>query len=249
MELSRLTSRDVAQLDRDIPVIVPVAAVEQHAAHLPLATDSLLLGEVLKRARQRSEIRALYLPLMWLGNSHHHLDFQGTLSAESRTWINLLSGTIDNLLFHGFRRIMVVNGHGGNNVPVSQCLFEKRQQTRERTNLLFLNSSYWMLGERPDNGLQWAQSEMGHACEWETSMMLCLDSELVGEFSNLPDISMNSSFPPAERSWVTQERSSDGYIGMPRRATHEKGEALFECFSRGLDDLIRRMHDWDGSSW
>ena len=244
-----LTTHDVAQLDRDIPVVIPVAAVEQHASHLPLATDSLLLAEVINRASRDCDGEALFIPLMWLGNSHHHLDFAGTLSADSRTWMDLLSGTIDNLLYHGFRRILVVNGHGGNNVPVSQCLFEQRQKNRGQSNLLFLNSCYWLLGEPQATDFRWAQSEMGHACEWETSMMLCLESGLVGEFNELPDVSMDPSFSPAERSWLTQDRSVNGYIGMPRQASSEKGEALFECFSAGLVDLLKKMRDWDGASW
>jgi creatinine amidohydrolase len=249
MELANLTTSDVAKLDRNCPVVIPVAAVEQHASHLPLATDSLLLGEVLRRTQLQCGNHSLFLPLMWLGNSHHHLDFAGTLSAQPRTWIDLLGGTIDNMLDHGFKRLLVVNGHGGNCVPVSQCLFEKRQEQRRRDDLLLLGSTYWTLGDPVAHDLIWAQSEMGHACEWETSMILRLDASLVGDFENLPDVSMEPSFPPADRAWLTQERSKAGYIGSPSQATAEKGEALFDCFSRGLVDLIHRVGAWDGVSW
>jgi len=60
---------------------------------------------------------------------------------------------------------------------------------------------------------------------------------------------MEPSFPPADRAWLTQERSKAGYIGSPSQATAEKGEALFDCFSRGLVDLIHRVGAWDGVSW
>ena len=61
----------------------------------------------------------VWAPLLWLGNSHHHLDFAGTLSAAPRTYLDLLRDLIDNLVGHGFRRIVLLNGHGGNIVPAA----------------------------------------------------------------------------------------------------------------------------------
>ena len=115
-----------------MPVVVPIAAVEQHGRHLPVFTDSMLLGEVVRRAAERLGDRVVWAPLLWLGNSHHHLDFAGTLSAAPRTYLDLLGDLIDNLVAHGFRRIVLLNGHGGNIVPASQAVFEARQRYRER---------------------------------------------------------------------------------------------------------------------
>ena len=85
MELTDLTAPEVRSLSKDTPVVIPVAALEQHGQHLPLFTDSLLLGEVIRRAKEKLKDQVLFAPLMWLGNSHHHLDFAGTLSASPRT--------------------------------------------------------------------------------------------------------------------------------------------------------------------
>ena len=261
MELAKLTTRQVDALSRDLPVIIPVAAVEQHGPHLPLFTDSLLLGEVVRRAQLACADDGLFLPLMWLGNSHHHLDFAGTLSGDPRLWIDLMSGLVENMLTHGFKRLLVINGHGGNCVPVNQALFELKQTHRNETDLLLLGATYWTLGEKSKSVSnpaskpvskprdQLLQTQMGHACEWETSMVLQIDPESVGEYQTLPDVSMEGSFEPSVRAWVTQERSEAGYIGYPRAASANKGEFLLNRFSEGLVNLIKEVKQWDGKSW
>jgi len=82
MLLQEMTWPEISNLSRDIPVVVPVAALEQHGHHMPVFTDSLLVGEVVRRVGVAIADRVLIAPLMWLGNSHHHMDFPGTLSAS-----------------------------------------------------------------------------------------------------------------------------------------------------------------------
>jgi creatinine amidohydrolase len=110
MNLAELAWPAIAALSKDVPVVIPVAALEQHGHHLPVFTDSLLLGEIVRRVAARFEDRALFAPLMWLGNSEHHLDFAGTLSAAPRVYLDLLNGLAENFLTHGFRRIVFING-------------------------------------------------------------------------------------------------------------------------------------------
>ena len=132
MDLATLTWPDVAQLSPDTPVVIPVAALEQHGHHLPVFTDSMLLGEIIRRVSHPLSDRVLFAPLTWLGNSDHHLDFPGTLSAPPRLYLDLLVSLGATFLGHGFRRIVFVNGHGGNEVPGRQAVFELRQRQRQR---------------------------------------------------------------------------------------------------------------------
>src|SRR4051795_12913039 len=104
MLLQEMTWPEVGGLPAETPVVFPIAALEQHGRHMPLFTDSLLLGEVVRRAREPLADRVLFTPLMWLGNSHHHRDFPGTLSASPRVYLDLLIDLADNLIAHGFRR-------------------------------------------------------------------------------------------------------------------------------------------------
>jgi creatinine amidohydrolase len=90
---------------------------------------------------------------------------------------------------------------------------------------------------------------MGHACEWETSMILRLAPHLVGEISSIDPVPQTASFAPASRGWITRERSEVGHIGDPRAATAEKGEALFRTFARDVVAFLERVSAWDGRSW
>jgi creatinine amidohydrolase len=250
MELAKLSWPDLAAMSKDTPVVIPIAALEQHGRHLPVFTDSMLLGEVIRRAIARLTDRVLFAPLMWLGNSDHHLDFPGSLSAPPRLYIDLLVALAETFIKHGFRRIVFVNGHGGNDVPGKQAVFELRQRHRERRDLLLLLATYWGLGAKPweaDPALE--QREMGHACEWETSMILRLDPSLVGDYANAPPVDMVASFAPATRGWITKDRSEPGHIGFPHLATPEKGETLFRVFAEDVVGLLERVIAWDGSSW
>src|SRR5687768_15000827 len=172
MQLAELSWPAVHALSKHTPIIFPVAALEQHGGHLPVFTDSLLLGEIARRAAERVSDRVLWAPLMWLGNSDHHLDFAGTLSAAPRVYLDLMNGLAENFIQHGFRRIVFLNGHGGNEVPGTQAGLELGERHGAWNDLLLLFATYWSLGGEPwkrEGSIR--QREMGHACEWETSMI------------------------------------------------------------------------------
>lgn len=250
MQLAELSWPDVDALSRDTPIVFPVAALEQHGRHMPLFTDSILMGEIARRAEAALAERALFAPLQWLGNSHHHMDFPGTLSAEPRVYLDLLGGLLENFLRHGFRRLLILNGHGGNDMPGRQAVFEVRQQHRERNDLLLLFATYWNLA--PDAHKAHAdlrQSVMGHACEWETSMVLRIAPHLVKEYRGVPAQEFGNAFEPAARGWTMRDRTEHGHIGEPAAATAEKGEALLQTFTQGAVLMIERMMAWDGKSW
>jgi len=254
MDFADLSAPQLASLSRDIPIVIPIAALEQHGQHLPVFTDTLLLGEVVRRVRERLAQEVLFVPLLWLGNSDHHLDFQGTLSAPPRTYLDVLSGMAENLIQQGFRRLVFLNGHGGNDVPGRQALFEVRQRHRQRKDLLLLLATYWSSGPGPSGvpsgvGPTLHQKEMGHACEWETSMILRLAPHLVGNYQGFEPIPPGNPFLPASRAWITRDRTGPGHIGWPQLASVEKGELLFKAFSDDVVALLQRVTRWDGHSW
>jgi creatinine amidohydrolase len=250
MQLTDLNWPAIQALSKDTPVVFPIAALEQHGQHLPLLTDSLLLGEIIRRAAEQMAERVLLAPLLWLGNSDHHLDFPGTLSAPPRAYLDVLGGLLDNFIQHGFRRLVFINGHGGNDVPGRQAVFEVRQRHRQRNDLLLLFATYWQLGAKPwENEPRLQQRQMGHACEWETSMILRLAPKLVGALDQLEPVPFGQTFAPASRGWITKDITVSGHIGDPRSATAEKGEALFRVFTGDVVALLERVVRWDGTSW
>ncbi len=238
------------KVSRDIPFILPVAAIEQHGHHLPVGTDTMLLTEIIRRVEASLGDRVLIAPVQWLGNSHHHLDFGGTLSADPRNYLDLLRSLVQNVVMAGFRRIVVINGHGGNDVPAKQALFEMRQELRTRSDILLLMTTYWSLGSQPWEDFPGIhQRDMGHACEWETSMILALHPELVGDYQSAAPVDPGNAFRPGYRAWTTPDRSKPGHIGWPHLATREKGEHLLQCFSQDVTQWLERVIGWDGQSW
>jgi creatinine amidohydrolase len=250
MELAELAWPAVAALPKTTPVVFPIAALEQHGRHMPVFTDSLLLGEVIRRVKLTPvAARCLFAPLQWLGNSHHHIDFPGTLSAAPRTYLDTIKDLATCFLAHGFTRVVFVNGHGGNVVPSQQALFELKQEHRTRPDLLLLSLTYWDAAGSPADAIPGlVQKRMGHACEWETSMVLRLDPKLVvGDLSRVPEVPFGREFAPGYRAWVMPDRSEPGHIGRPASASSEKGEALFAHFAAGVAAYLERVANWDGS--
>ena len=250
MQLSDLSWPKVQGLSKDTPVVFPIAALEQHGHHLPLFTDSFLLGEIMRRAAEKLAERVLFAPLLWLGNSEHHMEFAGTLSATPRTYLDVLNGLLENFIQHGFCRLVFINGHGGNDVPGKQIVFETRQRHRQRSDLLLLFATYWLLGGKPhlaDPTLR--QQQMGHACEWETSMMVRIAPHLVGDYKGVQMVPFGNLFEPATRGWITKERTTPGHIGDPQAASAEKGETLLRVFSDDVVRLLERVLAWNGKDW
>ncbi len=248
MLLAEMNWPAVEALPKETPIVFPLGALEQHGRHMPLATDSLLCGEIIRRVAELPRFRdgVVFAPMQWLGNSHHHSDFPGTLSASPRVYLDLLNDILTAFIESSFTRLVFINGHGGNHVPGKQSIFEMRQKYRAHRHLLLLFATYWNLATPTD---AFVQAQMGHACEWETSMMLRIRPDLVGDISNVNEVPFGNAFEPATRGWIMPERSVDGHIGDPRAATVEKGEILLSTFADGVSKLLDRVIDWDGKSW
>lgn len=122
MKLEELTSPDVGELPRDVVVVFPVGSMEQHSLHLPLSTDTMIVGEMCRRLESALPQDVLLLPVMWLGYSRHHMKYPGTVSAGVTTHINIMEDVVCSMLDHGFQRVLIVNGHGGNIANISVLL-------------------------------------------------------------------------------------------------------------------------------
>ena len=177
------------------------------------------------------------------------MDFSGTLSARPRTYLDMLCEQIENGILHGFRRIVFLNGHGGNITPGKQAVFEARQRYRGRTDLLLLFATYWDFARPWETRDDLVQQSMGHACEWETSMIQRITPQLVKEVRQLETVRTDFGFDPAYRGWTTKDRTKPGHMGSPQFATPEKGEHLLSEFSAGVESFLRTVVDWDGRAW
>jgi creatinine amidohydrolase len=224
-----MTFPELRRVERDgVVVVAPIAACEQHSHHLATFTDTVLVTAVAEGVEQRLREQVLLLPTLWLGASGHHLRFGATLSAEVDTHVNVLCDLLTPLLEDGYRRLLVLNGHGGNIDTMHVAL--RRLQPRFRDRHLTA-ASYWELAERELAAqAEGPRKAMGHACEFETSMMLALRPDLVrpGEVRDDPPRD-----DPALRGLFTAEdmrqKTDHGCVGYPERAGADKGRRFLDA--------------------
>src|SRR2546426_2934972 len=107
-------------LRRDDRAILPVGSCEQHGRHLSFATDYLIPTEIAKRVSARTGVPVT--PTLCFGMSVHHMEFPGTLSLSPDTFMAVIRDLVESLYRHGFRRVLILNGHGGNIAPLTTAL-------------------------------------------------------------------------------------------------------------------------------
>lgn len=234
--------------------LLPLAAVEQHGSHLPVITDTVLVTEIARRAEAKLPSKVTLLPTLWAGCSHHHLGFPGTISISSETYINVLQDLVDSLIATGYRRIVLLNGHGGNIVPASEALYRlalKHQGPRPPWVTL---ASYWQVAARELAAQTFMESpRLTHACEYETSMMLALRTEWVdlrlAKGRRAPRHSRYYDPLGYQTSRVSvcetfDQMTDTGAMGSPEKATALKGRKLFDLISNVVVDFLKDFSTW-----
>jgi len=209
-------------------VVVPIAACEQHSLHLPTFTDTILCTGVAEGVEQRMPNEVLLLPTQWLGASHHHPPFGATLSVSVEVHIAMIREILVPLLDDGYQRILVLNGHGGNIDTMKVALRSIQPRYRDR---LLTAASYWDLAADELAGLvEGPRKQMGHACEFETSMVMALRPDLVR-------VDQIQNDPLAERPTLRglyisedmKQMTHQGAAGYPELASAEKGQRFLQA--------------------
>lgn len=239
----------------DKVVVMPIASLEQHGHHLPLLTDSMIGGEIARRAEAELSSEALFLPMLWLGSSHHHLPY-ATVSLTSTLYVEVLKQMVTSVMRAGFRRIFLLNAHGGNEVPGTLALQQLQLEHYEDKPDLWLAFSSWFGGIASQQVAQieaLQQKHVTHACELETSVIVRLHPHLVhldrAKGANVPFQSEFYSLDSSARSRVYVPRSFDqvtqtGALGHPELATAEKGEAILQAATREVVAFVREFGRW-----
>ena len=248
-------SYSVNQQAKDKVVILPLGAIEQHGPHLPVSTDTSIVSQVALAAEKQLPDDILLCPTLPFGSSHHHLSFGGTISISITTYTQLVVELVESLLQNGFRRIVLLNGHGGNITPVKQALsiLSNRHDVNAKPNIAL--ATYWELaGKIFAGGPPMESPALSHACEYETSLMLHLFPEKVLqdriERAKRPDsngyIPWEDDVPYRGVSMVKQTEfiSSNGSSGEPQLASAEKGKHLFDNAVASLVEFIKAFKTW-----
>lgn len=241
MRFAEMTAPEIRAVSRESTLVVaPIAACEQHSRHLPVYTDSILVGAVADAVERALPDRVLLLPVFWLGASDHHLPFGGTLTATMPTYEQILVELLTPLLRDGFRRAMLLNGHGGNIDPLRVAL---RRLDVEFPHAILTGAAYWDLAESELAALcEGPRRAMGHACEIETSMILALRPELVRteRIADDPDLT------PAGLKGLTWardfgRRTDHGAVGYPEKADARRGAQMLEAIGRKVTAVAEEV--------
>ena len=243
MRFAEMTAPELRAVPREnILVVAPIAACEQHSRHLPVFTDSILVGAVADGVERNLPDRVLLLPVMWLGASEHHLPFGGTLTATLPTYEQLLVELLTPLLRDGFGRVMLLNGHGGNIDPLRVAL---RRLDTEFPRAVLTGAAYWDLASTELAALcKGPRQTVGHACEIETSMLMHLRPDLV----RAELIEDDPDQIPAGLSglfWSRDfgRRTHHGAVGHPEFADAERGKRMLDAVIGQVTEVVRATLD------
>jgi creatinine amidohydrolase len=235
----------------DKVVVVPLGSLEQHGRHLPLLTDTMSGAEIARRAERELGDAAVFLPMLYLGASDHHLGFPGTVSLHNGTYTRLITDVVESLIGAGFRRIVLLNAHGGNIGPASTALYEIQMRARDEKELWLVLATWYTLADPYLTGIEgMVQEHLSHACEMETSLVLYLRPELVRlEAAHGRTEPFPSRFYGIGGGKVVMRKPFDhisetGALGHPECATPEKGKALIEIGVEQVVACIREVAAW-----
>jgi creatinine amidohydrolase len=234
--------------------VVPLGSLEQHGKHLPLFTDSLIVGHVADRVEELCSERIVLLPVQWLGHSPHHRRL-GCVSLDLMPYVEVIRGMCRSLVGIGAKRILLLNGHGGNDIPCKAALRELKSEYEARKDLYIAYATYWNLAAAEFNAIRESPpGGMGHACEMETSIMLTKHPEQVDKsqakrggpsqesgYKTIDMLHGEAHFIIAE----FDELSPTGVLGMPEFATPEKGERFLEAAAQGVVRFLDQFAKWD----
>ncbi len=243
----------IAGTNKDTPVVIPLGSLEQHGHHLPLFVDTIQVTAVAQRVEEQLGDDILLLPTLWLGCSHHHKDFPGTVSALPTLYSQMVTTIAQSVLRAGFRRLFFLNGHGGNQVPAAHAITELVADDDDANDAYITFSSWWSVGREgiaPDkHGL--TTQFVSHACEYETSMMLFLRPDLVHTDRiqqtgpRLANKWFNVEYGgPVEVYKRYQNLVAPGNMGSPQEGTAEKGEGMADAVVDEVVAFLTEFRTW-----
>ena len=236
--------------------IVPCGAVEQHGPHLPLDVDMVCPTQIALGAGRELPEKILVLPTVAYGYTGHVMDFPGTINTDFEHFIHQVLDITKSLAYHGFKKIVLLNGHGSN-MPNLDLV---ARRTNLETDAECVLAAWWNLLTVDKEFLpRWRQSKFpggcAHACELETSLYMYLDGDGVrtDKIKN-GDISFNEEHSPF--NWVdlfaagpatliswTSSYSETGVLGEPELATADKGRQVYEEAVTQLARFVRYFGD------
>jgi len=244
------TYKELAEIIPKLEVaIIPTGSTEIHGPHLGVGNDILSSTWVAEKVAKIMYPRAIVVNVLWIGVAPHNMckPFPGTITLTAETYMRVLSEVVESLLKHGVRRVVFLNGHGGNVAPNITACREIREMLYYKygVNMEVGALSYWDV--IPDE--VWREvlevapeQRIGHGGEAETSILMAIAPHAVRTDYMVPPDTRPRPRPKIFRAWYQDEYSPDGHTDDARAASKEKGEKLLEAAVKGcvaaIEDFI-----------
>lgn len=248
-----MISEDIERLDKDKSlVMLPISAVEQHGHHLPVGTDSIILEGLLEKFAEEKEFEGKNIvigPQLFVGKSNEHMGFAGTMTYTAKTLYDMIDELTDCIVKSGFKRLLLTNSHGGNTDILN--LISRDLRIKYHIDVYVFDwwfTSFWQELLKTEKE---SESPYGvfHACELETSLMLALAPETV-DMSRMIDETPDkmfeqnqyvSLFGPVNMGWKTSDVTMSGVIGVPSKASAQKGEKMLQYAVEKLSEIVEEL--------
>ncbi len=243
-----MTRDELRSLAGACTVVLPLGSTEQHGHHLPVSVDTTIVAALAERAVSHAAetIPVLMLPVLPFGFAHHHLPFGGTISLRSETYVDVLVDIVGGLAEQGFDRVVLLNGHGGNDAAMRTALDRLSYQLRSTVHLAA--ASYWIVAADAlaQTGLE-STVVPGHAGHFETSMMLALAPQSVQLDARPDDRGIARPLGMADLTGAHIRRPnlwgpSDGRTDDAQQASAHIGERAIADAADAIADFLIRFH-------
>jgi len=224
--LENMSWNEIEEYIKEKPIIViPTGVYEEHGYHLPVSTDNVIGLEIAKKVGERLQI--IVAPLIPFGVSRKTREFPGSIMLQFETHKRLIEDVLSEFVENGFRKLILFSFHGSDNqlMALKEAAYTIKKRFAAIPELkLFIISSLDITDARI---LKQIKTVPIHACELETSLMLYLAEDLVKMEKAVEEY---PKFPEYELILTGKPWMKSGVMGDPRKATKEKGEAVFNLY-------------------
>ena len=243
---------EVDDMNRENTIIlIPLGSTEQEGTHLPLGVDTYVAEAIAQVVAK--ETGSLVGPTLPMGYSEWFCEFPGTVSLKLETLMQVLREYISSLIRHDFRKLIFINGHGGNSSAVDVV---SREFTMNHEAQIAMVEIWKIANSLAKDVPMLKENVLRHAGELMTSVMLYLYPDTVNmkkakvEYlkSNKPHFTVKSTLGPAEFKGVeitlydkAKRLTESGIMGDPLSATPEKGKIIFHAITSYLIEMVNNF--------
>ena len=251
--MREMTWREVADLDKENTlVMLPIGSFEQHGLHLPLITDTIHADTMAQKIHQLAgpDFPLLILPTLPYGQSVEHTGFAGTLTLTPQTLLMVLADLCGSLADQGFKKIIVLNGHGGNSGLLSA--YSAQLWNTHKSHMFIIDISQMLFDPESPVQLDSPGGQDYHGGELETSLILAAEPALVQmdkarnevptKYGGNHYLTLNGPF---FMGWSSRDISSIGIAGMATAGTAEKGKQMFDFMAEKSYNALKEILAWE----